>query len=96
MIDGIGRGQPPRIDTPARAANLPAAAPAHTGSAAAALQNDSVSVTLNRITRELSASPPVDTARVSTLRHAIASGNYRIDPDRIAQAIVGFANPARR
>lgn len=38
--------------------------------------------------RDLSAEPPVDGARVADLRAAINSGSYRIDADRIADAML--------
>lgn len=36
----------------------------------------------------MAAEPPVDRARVSELREAIASGRYRVDPERIADAML--------
>lgn len=38
--------------------------------------------------RRMAAEPPVDSARVSELRDAIASGRYRIDAERIADAML--------
>jgi anti-sigma28 factor (negative regulator of flagellin synthesis) len=38
--------------------------------------------------------PPVDFAKIAQVRQAIALGSYRIDPDRIADAIVRFAGKA--
>lgn len=38
--------------------------------------------------RRMAAEPPVDSARVSELREAIASGRYRVDPERIADAML--------
>lgn len=35
----------------------------------------------------LQAGPPIDTARVASLREGIANGSYKIDPERIANAI---------
>lgn len=35
----------------------------------------------------LQAGPPMDTARVAALREGIATASYKIDPDRIADAI---------
>lgn len=34
--------------------------------------------------------PPVDTARVASLRSAIAAGTYRIDPGATARAMLDF------
>jgi negative regulator of flagellin synthesis FlgM len=38
--------------------------------------------------REMAAEPPVDGARVADLRAAISSGSYRVDADRIADAML--------
>ncbi|MFN7398331.1 MAG: flagellar biosynthesis anti-sigma factor FlgM [Sandaracinobacter sp.] len=38
--------------------------------------------------RAMTAEPPVDTARVAELKDAIASGRYKVDPDRIADAML--------
>lgn len=40
------------------------------------------------VVRRMAAEPPVDTQRVKDLRDAIAAGGYRIDPDRIADAML--------
>jgi anti-sigma28 factor (negative regulator of flagellin synthesis) len=38
--------------------------------------------------RRMAAEPPVDSSRVSALREAIAGGQYRVDPERIADAML--------
>lgn len=38
--------------------------------------------------RRMAAEPPVDSARVSELRQSIASGRYRVDPEKIADAML--------
>ncbi len=38
--------------------------------------------------RRMAAEPPVDASRVASLRDAIASGRYRVDPERIADAML--------
>ena len=45
--------------------------------------------------RELSASPPVDSAKVQSLRSAIAEGRYQIDADSIASAMIRSELPGR-
>ena len=45
--------------------------------------------------RELSTSPPVDAARVATIKNALASGNYPIRPDAIAAKMVELDVPVR-
>ena len=81
MIDGVGRGAPPRMmvagDAGARAPVAEAVArpmPAKFGG----------------IVREMAASAPVDGARVAALRTAIASGSYRPDPEAIAARMLAF------
>lgn len=36
-----------------------------------------------------SGSPPLDYARIARIRSAISTGSYRIDPGRIARALLG-------
>ncbi len=38
--------------------------------------------------RDMAAEPPIDSARVAELRAAIASGSYRIEPEKIADAML--------
>lgn len=44
---------------------------------------------------ELGREMPVDYAKVAEIRAAIASGSYRIDPDRTAAALIAFGNGGR-
>ena len=85
MIEGIGRGQPPRAVSAASAAPQTSGADggARTGTAKAGAPG------LSGIARELSASPPVDAAKVERLRAGVVSGSYRADPDAIAAAMIG-------
>ncbi len=87
MIDGVGRGQPPLI---AVARSLPARL-----EGAQPLVQPAVNSTLARISKDLAASPPVDSARVAALRNAIASGSYRIDPDKIAARMMALETPGK-
>ncbi len=89
MIDGIGKGWLAPVAAannrePARVAGrdtLPATAAA--------------GPVLSRIARDLSASPPVDGAKVARLRQAIASGTYTVDPQKIAERMVALETPFR-
>ncbi len=46
---------------------------------------------LVRMANDLAAmGPPVDAARIAEIRQAIATGNYPVDPQTIADAILGF------
>ena len=85
MIDGIGRSPPPRSIAATADANVKTGG----GAARVADQAPAVSV-LGRIARELSASPPVDTTKVETLRNAIASGAYKPDAGKIAVAMLAL------
>ena len=102
VIDGVGRPQGPRPiaangDATTRsmvevARSTEVARPAD-GVAPAA--PDAAVSSLARIAKELAASPPVDTARVEALRLAIASGDYRPDPERIAAAMIALETPQK-
>jgi flagellar biosynthesis anti-sigma factor FlgM len=63
--------------------------------AVAPLQTDSMQNAslpkLVRLAGDLaSQGPPVDYARISEIRHAIALGTYRVDPERISDAMLFF------
>lgn len=56
-------------------------------------RGDADAVTLSPAARDLAAAgteAPFDRARVDAIKDAIARGEYAIDPDRIAQAIVAM------
>lgn len=95
VIEGVGRAQGPRPVAANAEARPPATAevsrvgPEVTN---AAPQEAAVS-NLARISKELAASPPVDAARVEALRLAIASGDYKPDPTRIAAAMIALETP---
>ncbi|UTW46396.1 flagellar biosynthesis anti-sigma factor FlgM [bacterium SCSIO 12696] len=60
--------------------------------ATSAPASDTVTVTdeaarLQQLEQSLANTPVVDSARVAELREAIASGNYRPDPERIADKL---------
>lgn len=102
VIDGVGRAQAPRPvaaagDTAAatKTACTPRAGDA-AGVAAQAVAPQAPAVSnLGRIASELAGSPPVDAARVAALRTAIASGDYKPDPDRIAAAMIALETPIK-
>lgn len=48
--------------------------------------------TAGAVTRALSEHPPVQYGRVEELRNAIRAGNYPVQPDRIADAMVRSLN----
>ena len=83
MIDGVGKGIPLRLPNvggePAARVAPAAVAPGKTVAAGGA-----------QVVRELSAQPPVDTAKVEALRSAIAAGTYKVDPDAIAARMIAL------
>lgn len=99
VIDGVGRAQAPRPVTgvgeaAARPAAVGAGARPDEAAAAKFAAQEPATSNLARIARDLAASPPVDTARVEALRMAIASGDYRPDPARIAEKMMALESPA--
>ena len=96
VIDGIGRAQAPRaVAAAGDTAAARTAGAARAGDAVAlAAQGPAVS-NMARIASELAASPPVDIARVAALRTAIASGEYKPDPERIAAAMIALETPVK-
>ncbi len=93
MIDGIGRSGPQRPpvtagDTVAKANDLRANMQVRSPKAMVPAQ-------ISGIARNLAASPPVDAARVTALRSAIAGGTYKPDPDRIAAAMIRLETGSR-
>jgi negative regulator of flagellin synthesis FlgM len=95
VIEGVGRPQSPRPVAANAETRAPATAEgARAGEVATAVPQPAVS-SLARISKELAASPPVDTTRVEALRLAIASGDYRPDPERIAAAMIALETPPK-
>lgn len=84
-IGGIVRTSPLRGAAGSMAASARAAAPVQ------ATQDNVPAGRLTRLAGSLaSESPPVDVARVASLRSAIASGNYGVHPAIIASAMLDF------
>ncbi|MBB6426315.1 flagellar biosynthesis anti-sigma factor FlgM [Sphingopyxis sp. JAI128] len=82
-IGGIVRANPLRGAAGSPAAR--AAAPVHTA------QDSVPAARLTRLTGSLASEPPpIDVARVASLRSAIASGNYSVHPAIIASAMLDF------
>ncbi|GGI82512.1 hypothetical protein GCM10007973_18660 [Polymorphobacter multimanifer] len=86
MIEGIGRMQqitaaPPEAG--ARAGDQRAGArPERTAG------DEAQAMSLAKVSADMAASPPVDAAKVASLREAIADGRYKHDPQAIAEAIM--------
>lgn len=85
IVGGVGRIAPVRK----LAASLASATTSGAAAPRAAPSGAMPAAGLIRLAGELAAQPvPIDTARVATLRGAIAEGRYAVDPARIAGAII--------
>lgn len=76
----------------ARPASAESGAPPGTGSSADRLTLTVAARSILELGAGSAGATPVDKARVAELRQAIAEGSYRIDPDRIAAALVRHDN----
>ena len=89
MIDGVGKGGAGRIDL----------ARHEKGSAVSPLRRDGAHAPAGGVKSavlELVANgAPVDSAKVETIRAAIRSGRYPLDPKRIAQRMLDVDLPRR-
>ena len=89
MIDGVGKGGAGRIDLSRQ----------EKGAAVSPLRSDGTRApagTVKSAVLELVASgAPVDSARVETIRAAIQSGRYPVDPQRIARRMLDVDLPRR-
>ena len=88
MIDGVGKGGPNPLDL-GRAEKGNAASPVAGAGARSEGRIESAVLDL------VAGGPPVDTARVATIRSAIAEGRYPIDADRIAERMIALDLPRR-
>lgn len=64
-------------------------------SSSSASQSDTVSLTdmasrLHSLEQKLASQPDVDQAHVNRVRDAISRGEYRVDPDRVADKMMDF------
>ncbi|MGD8784111.1 MAG: flagellar biosynthesis anti-sigma factor FlgM [Thioalkalispiraceae bacterium] len=65
------------------------------GGSSSSNQGDTVSITdmaarLNSLEKKLASEPDVDQAHVNRVRDAISRGEYRVDPDRVADKMMDF------
>lgn len=100
MIDRIGSRMslPPTRDIlGARSAAVRRSdAPVGTVKAAPKVAPRSLPPSLVSAARDLAAAPPVDTARVASVKAAINSGSYRIDADAVADRMLALDVPMKR
>ena len=88
MIDGMGRGAPPRLATTAGQVTPRKATPFEVGPGPS--KPAMVPQARTGIAREMAAEPPVDASRVAALRSAMISGHYKVDPELIAAKMIAF------
>ncbi len=76
---------------PLRGVASGSAAPAHTAAPLQATQDSLPTARLTRLAGNLAnEAPPIDVARVASLRTAIANGSYGVHPAIIASAMLDF------
>lgn len=98
-LSGIEPASTPAVGTGGLAPAPPAGAPGTAGNAAGAPRQSqretsgNVHITdaaaqLAGLEQALNAQPAIDAGRVAELSHALASGSYTLDPDRIAAGVL--------
>ncbi|MDQ8757179.1 flagellar biosynthesis anti-sigma factor FlgM [Sphingosinicella sp. LHD-64] len=90
MIDGVGKTGPGRIELTRGTEKSQAAAA--TGHATSRGRNGPVESAVFEL---VSGGAPVDSAKVSAIRAAIAEGRYPVDADRIAERMIALDLPVR-
>jgi len=89
MIDGVGKSGPNPLDLGRAEKGNAASAVAGAGARSGAGRIESAVLDL------VAGGPPVDTARIATIRSAIAEGRYPVDADRIAERMIALDLPRR-
>ncbi len=86
MVDGIHGNKPTHLPTPgavegSRSPRLPRPTVAN-------LPQAELSREASGLVRDMASKSPVDSARVADVKARIASGTFRVDPERIADAMI--------
>ncbi len=88
MVDAVSGGGKPPVNL-LKAVETPAARPSR--ATEAGREATSVrSIEGGKLARQISSSPPVDASKVAEIRGKIATGSYHIEPERIADAMIGM------
>lgn len=98
MIKSVGPGMNAAVEAAKlrEAAQPKAAAPATQAATVAQAAAPQVAETVATPASRMAAQgAPVDMARVQKIKQAIASGNYPVDPDKIAEKMVDLDLPPR-
>ena len=89
MIDGVGKGGAGRVDLSRQ----------EKGAAVSPLRNDGARAPAGNVQSAVlelvAGGAPLDSARVETIRAAIQSGRYPVDPQRIARRMLDVDLPRR-
>jgi flagellar biosynthesis anti-sigma factor FlgM len=88
MVDAVSGGGKPITDLVKAAPSTDAQKVKATAIRPEARQMPTSETGVAGIARDMAQAAPVDTAKVETLRSQIASGSYKADPDRIADAMI--------
>ena len=89
MVDPVGS----KPVSPVRGlAPLTKAAPVRPAASALGGTDEAASSAVAGLARDSAASAPVDAARVAQLRRAIADGSFSVQPDAVADRLVGLRN----
>ena len=89
MIEGVGKSGPGRIDMVRTDQSAPAA---KVGGAPVRSDHGGVE---SEVFGLVAGGPPVDSARVASIRAAIAEGRYAVDADAIAARMMALDLPQR-
>jgi negative regulator of flagellin synthesis FlgM len=98
MIKSVGQGMNAAVEAAKlrEAAQPKAAAPAAQAAAVAQSAAPAVSEKVATPASRMAAQgAPIDMARVQKVKQAIASGNYPVDPDKIAEKMIDLDLPPR-
>lgn len=84
-IDGIGQSRPPIA--PGTSGVKQSQQPADTAPAAGSdvVQLTNTATSLQQMEKDLATEPAIDPAKISAMKDAIASGDYKIDAERVAE-----------
>lgn len=93
MAGMIAPGPSARLDAGRAAADGQAVTGPRAAGVAAAGADAAPLQGLKGIVRDLAARPPVDSARLAELRLALETGSYRVDPARVADAMIASLAP---
>lgn len=86
MVDGISGAKPTLVQTPSAVEG--ARNPKLTRPVAANLPQAVLSREATGLVQDMASRPPVDTSRVAELKARIDAGAFRVEPDRIADAMI--------